>query len=375
MALYIPEIIFFFIVLWFAWRGFSQGLAVAASRIAALIFSYVATFLFVGQTIKLIESNTSYEGVVVVALAGTLTFILAFVLLSIIFSVVISLGKLDKTKEGKIRLPAVGAVFNGAVGIVMGLLAVWCFLLLEQGVKIKSGKSTEPRAETWVSNAANGMVGYGIQWLIGLNNKDNQGKPSMATDLAEYVSENPVRGLQDINSVMKNKNMRTLMTDPNVVKKMKEGRVNELMKEEAFKELTQDPAIKRLMNAELKGASEKEKQEKMASLMTGVMQGVDRMKGDEKFQAAINNPEVQKALQSGSVVELLKNGEIKNLIGLIGDMDLSVKGPDKGNQESKQSSSQSEIIKWQDENGRWHFSNTPVPEVKVHTSLNKEENN
>jgi hypothetical protein len=99
------------------------------------------------------------------------------------------------------------------------------------------------------------------------------------------------------------------------------------------------------------------------------------MKGDEKFQAAINNPEVQKALQSGSVVELLKNGEIKNLIGLIGDMDLSVKGPDKGNQESKQSSSQNEIIKWQDENGRWHFSNTPVPEVKVHISLNKEENN
>ncbi len=366
-------------VFWFAfcvYRGYKKGLWASLASLAALIAAYVASILWgssLANQIQGLVGNPILEN----ALAYVLVYFLVYLLVAGLLSVV-----MKRFRAGERRLAIAGAVFGGGVGALSGLIVIWALSFLYAALKLNPEINTPASMDSVMQGAPSLQQAAGA--LVGKASgmgAEAAGADPLQAGMLKKVVEQPYQSLQNMQRLGKSAELKSFLSDKQVQLALTRGNADELTDLYAFQQLVKMPELADLRQLALEqsqkeGGSELRDADKyLATRVSDVWQRVQALRGDEQFQAVLEDPEIQQLFKQQDYLSLMNNEKMQVLVQrVLNEEPLSAAGAERGMEgepalegepvsslemENPELEGVNTVYKWRDADGKLHFSNLP----------------
>ncbi|WP_168204093.1 CvpA family protein [Aliikangiella coralliicola] len=348
----ISLILFFAIVIIFAFRGYKAGVIVVLSRLISLPAAYVATWLFAKPFGRVLQETTAVEGFMAYMVAGGILFFVVYALLSGLFSLI---HKLMTPKEsGVSQISSVGgALLNGFIGIIIGVLAVWFFTTMKTLLEVKKGVEKQP---TTFEQSVKQITADTMMNLM----PGDKSEPSLTSAPAVLLSS-PADNIQRFQRISQAGYLQKLFNNYEARRALVAKKPVALMRQSEFQNLVEDPDFIELAKAMKFSSQPQEMQKQMALQITKTWAQVEQVQNDPRFIQLTQDPEVKNMIHSRNVFQMMNSAKIESLFNIISTVEVpeitftDFESQAQTAQEPKPTK-KTTIHRWVDENGKVHYS-------------------
>lgn len=358
--------IFVVVILFFAYRGYRNGLLKSVSRILGLVVGYVAAILYSEQVAAILEQHSQLKGIVAFISASLILFVGASIAVGIVFWLI---NKLLPSAEKSTASSLAGASLGSLVGLVAAIAIVWTFVFVRDMSPASNALATEPmessRIESLVSKVAGKAVATAMTLVSATPEIKNLGTalveaPADTAQMAQRLAQS-----NDINELLGNPDNRAILDS---------GDARAVQSLPAFQQLANNPDMLALAKSagmlDQAGGDSEAMQTALAGQVTDIWGRLQRVQNDQRVQEIISDPEFQRKVQSGNPLDLLTNDRLLELADIIfAEETASVDGtaspaanratPDSGSTEDSsqlEPKKKTHLYSWTDENGVIHIS-------------------
>ena len=340
-------ILFIAVVLFFAWRGFRNGLYKSLARVVSLLAGYGCAILFTGKLTPLIESEFGLAGIAGFITASLILFAGASFAVSLIFWLV---GKLllDPGPPSTASAAGGGAI-GSLVGVLLALIVVWTwgFVRGMQPVADSVAHTPPGKIEALANRAASGVVASAMDL--------GSAQPEVSNLSAALVAS-PGEIAQRGKRLLENKDLIDLINKPENQRLLDSGDISRVQSLPEFQRLVRDPDLQALASAAgMDQESGAAMEAKLAQQLTETWNRVQRVKNNRRVQEIINNPEFLQRVRSGNPLELINNAELLELADII-FADESPLAEPRDTAASAESGGEARVYRWTDSSGRVQYS-------------------
>lgn len=330
----------------FTYRGYRQGIWVAASRLLSLVLAYVSALLFSPRLAPLIESHTVIKGMAAYVSAGLVLFLGTSLLLSFLFSLFAKRARVPSTLSS-----ALGAVMGFGIGSVVGLVAVFAFSYLVE-VWPGSSVSLRDRPPNAIERLARGSASKVMSWIGSFSDME----PATAKLSAALVSE-PRKVISHVQNLQRNPDMQTLFSEPRYQAVLSQGDVEAIRQLPPFQNLVVSEDMQALMEVSGLDESARDNEVVLAEQISKLWQRSDRIKNDARLSALLDDPELRDQLEGGNPAVLLNNEKFMEVVKLLlqDSPDTSAATQPQGRQSAAEPA---EIYRWVDADGNVHYGDS-----------------
>lgn len=352
-------LIFAVVVVLFVIRGYFLGFPRVTVRLVALAAGYAVTILLTSPTSNWLARDTALSGFAPVVVAMIGLFLGTALLVSVLGAVILHF--LGPDEEGRASR-AGGAAFNGLFGTVVAVVAVWLFAQAHAALYPGERFSDSPIqrfSEQTVSNL--------VTRIARRAQPDNPAHARMAGQ----VAARPAETMQDLRALSESKDLQKCFYDQQVRSALSRGDVDAVLREPAWQKLSSNERFRSLMirsGLVPADASRAEQDRAMAAELSDLWRRVQAVRGDPRFREIVDEPGFQKKLQSGNLWAVMTDPRSKELVSLVQQAE-PAKAPEPprgqsakaeleegGSDKPEREREPTEVHKWKDEQGNWHFS-------------------
>lgn len=314
----ISIVIFVFVILIFAVRGYLQGSWRALIGIVGVLLGYWLGFIYTAAGAELLQVNSPIQGLMAVFIAGAAIFFAAVIAVRILAAVLNLLARHLLSEDENISLLSRcgGLVIGTLLGSAFALMAVYGYNIVAPELQNKLALSedsgfelveSKPSAVTLFANRAAALVTAQAMELAEV-------EPSVAAASAAAAAE-PVKTAQSLQELSSNTELKELFQDPEQSQLLASGDLDAVIDLPAFQALAQSDEMQQLAGVVGidSNVSQAEYQQQLADKMSQAAQKMSAMRNDPRLQEILNNPELQSQLNGGNPVELLNNPDLKEL--------------------------------------------------------------
>ena len=227
-------VIFAVVVLWFAFRGYQNGLLKSVSRIVSLLAGYACAVLFTADFAHGIGSQLGLHGIIGMVVSGMILFFGASMFVGLVFWVVSKV--LFENEKPSLASNLGGAAVGSLIGVLLGIVMVWA-LSFARDMNITGASSTASVHEpSGIENLANRVAGSAVSTALSMG----PAGPEMARFSAALL-ESPGEIAQHGQRLMKGPELKALVQNPDNQQVLNSGDINALQKLPAFRALSKNP--------------------------------------------------------------------------------------------------------------------------------------
>jgi len=356
----IATLIFAGITLFFALRGFWLGLPAVVIRLLALVSGYLVAIFLAPGWVEWVDANTPLDGLAPYPATLLAAFFGAAFLVNLIGSIAVRLSLPEERRHAG-KLPAV--LINGSFGAIVALIAVWCYGLLNAAIYPERA-AQEPST---VQHYADKLVATAMAQFVSTLSPEDPSKASMT----EQLMAQPVQTVTDLRYLTNHAGLNSLLRDPDAQRLLKRGDIAGLQNNRPFREMVKDEQARELILDSgflPEGTTEANYPEALATQLSGLWQKVEAVREQPDFQAITTDPEFRKKLQEGNLLSLLNDKRTSQLADIVWSAEpstdagnaASAVGVDNPSDKQHHEQPATDIHRWQDSEGRWHFSDKPA---------------
>lgn len=347
-------VIFILVVVYFAYRGFRNGLLKSISRVLSILAGYVCAFLYTGDLSRLIESMFQLRGIVAFIFAAMLLFIGAGILVSLLFGII---GKFAGGGDRASTASAFGGAAVGAlVGILLAIAAVWIFAFvrdLNPAFSIETSLPVKPsRIEKLVNKAASSAVDTAMS--LGP-------APPVVVRLSAAMVETPAATAQHAKDLLQSDDFVALLSDPQNQRVLNSGEVAAVRQLPDFQRLAANPDLLALATSagllETTGDNGQSMEDELAAQVTDIWLRTQNVKNDPHVQEILHDADFQQTINSGNPLALIADSRFLELADIIFSERAAPGGsPPAADDVSVKPKKPTKVYSWTDSSGRVHYS-------------------
>ena len=353
-------IVFAGVTLWFVLRGFWLGLPAVLVRLMALTAGYAAAIFLAPDWVGWVDANTPLDGLTPYPATLLATFFGTAFLVNLIGGLIIRLS-LPEDRRHSGKLPAV--LLNGVFGAAIALVVVWCVGLLQTAIH----PDREPAPPSALQAQADKLVATAMSSLVSNMSPE---QPQRAT-MTEQLLAQPAQTVSDLRFMANHAALNSLLRDPDNQVLMKRADIQSLKNSNTFREFTRDQRAKDiLLGSGLlpEGTRAADYDEALAAQLITTWGKIEAVRDQPDFQAIIGDTEFRQQLQQGNLLSLIndeRSAQLADIIWSAQPADTTTQTADTGVTPTAETPSKAtapaDIHRWQDSDGRWHFSDKPLP--------------
>ncbi|ABD81735.1 CvpA family protein [Saccharophagus degradans] len=362
-------------VLYFALRGYLQGIWVTLLGLFGFAVAYGASLLWAKDAGVAIQGY-GLGSTAAMMVASVVIFILAYLLASTLPKLFLEKW-LDK-KTFIARLAGLGA--GTVLGCFSGLVIVWGATFLSAAWQSRAGNTVPAQLAVPqpLATAAGKLIGGVAQ-----AGSKAVGAKEIHSQLMGALLANPEQFVEGFSSLSDSGVMEQFFNDGTAQYYMARKDYASLQQTPAFKNIAQQEGVQSISKLALAGkdgdptkVQQSEIYETLAHNMTFVWRRMEYLKTNPEVQQILNDPEVIKLVQDKNPLNIMFNAKVSRLVDLIMQEDSAMESHDftqlkPGNPlgglgEIKPEASRTvkpvEIYKWVDDNGNMQYTdydNTP----------------
>jgi uncharacterized membrane protein required for colicin V production len=393
------------LVFFFVWRGYQKGFIGSITRIVSWLVAYPAAIYLTKPLADLIFKHSPLTGMIVYFIAGSSIFLMVSFGVSKLLAIFSETISEDSAIEQSSKIG--GAIVGIFVGGIVGLLAVYAMGLTHKPttVNLQNNNGEEPLyvpennisldnqknksapvnsdIDSFIDNSAKKLVSTAAATAIDLTLKD-----PATTSLTKAFAENPQSMLNHIQQLSNDGHINTLLTDPDIQALLTKGDTNALLNNKDFQNLMRNEDMQAILASVEDDKTGASSEQIAAEKMTVAWARANALKNDPQVIAILTDPEFQEQLNASNKLPLLTNPKLKTLTELIFTNEQTVNNahietksinstenvlqPSSIEQEEKISGgageksegkvekSEPKIYQWTDENGKVHYSDSPI---------------
>ena len=337
-------IVFAVITLWFLVRGFWLGLPTVLVRLVALIAGYATAIFLAPGWVDWVDANTPLDGLSPYPATLLGAFFGSAFLVNLIGNLIIRFS-LPEERRHSGKLPEV--LLNGAFGAEISLIAVWCVGLLQTAIH----PDRAPTPPSALQGHADKLVASAMAGFVGTVTPE---EPQRAV-MTQQLMANPAQTVSDLHYMANNAALNSLLRDPDTQRLMKSGDASQLKNSTAFRELARDQRTESILLTSgflPEGTNSHNYEQALATQFIDIWSRVESVRDNPEFQGILNDPEYREKLQQNDLLSLINDDRSAELAELV----WSAQPVDKPSSEQ----SGTDVHRWQDDSGRWHFSDKPA---------------
>ena len=358
-------LIFGVVVLLFVFRGWFLGFPRVAVRLLALAAGYEAAIVFSSPVAAWLGENMALDGFMPMMAAMIGLFLTAVLLVAVPGTLLVRWlreEEADQAEEGRASR-AGGATFHGVFGALVAVPAVW--LSAQAHATLYPGEEFSDSAIQRLSQSAVSEV------FTRLAQRAQPDNPAHARMVGE-VAARPAETMQDLRALAESKKVQKALYDRRVRAALSRGDVDAVLREPAWQKLARDERFRELMTRSglvPADAGQAEQNRAMAVEFSDLMRRVEAVRGDPEFREIVDQPDFQEKLNSGNLWAVINDPRSRKIVTLVQQAEPK-DPPEAGAQLTEQASTgesgdsvgdeneekATEVHKWQDEQGNWHFS-------------------
>jgi uncharacterized membrane protein required for colicin V production len=358
-------LIFGVVVLLFVFRGWFLGFPRVAVRLLALAAGYEAAIAFSSPVAAWLGENTALDGFLPMVAAMIGLFLTAVLLVAVPATFFLRwLREEDDDGEGRASR-AGGATFHGVFGALVAVPVVW--LSAQAHATLYPGDEFSDSAIQRLSQSAASEV------FTRLAERAQPDNPAHARMVGE-VAARPAETMQDLRALAESKKVQKALYDRRVRAALSRGDVDAVLREPAWQKLAEDKRFRELMTRSglvPADAGQAERNRAMAAEFSDLMRRVEAVRDHPRFREIVEQPDFNKKLYSGNLWDVMSDPRSKELVTLVQQAEPEPAQPAGAAQPRTSESAEAsgdetenadadkettEIHKWQDEQGNWHFT-------------------
>jgi hypothetical protein len=306
-------ILFSIVLIYFIYRGFCLGLGLVLARIASLIGAYILALSFAANGAALLTEKTELQGLAAYFIAGFAIFVISWIIISIVLQIIFRV--LGKLTDGKSKLPLFGAIANGFIGAVVGLVLVWIANIASTALNNGELPPNNP-----INNFSQQLMGGTIDTAL----THQFPQAPQLVGVASYVLQNPTRGIQDglflandpdVKTLINSKKINRMVEQKNVLGLMNASEINAVLDKETVQRIIVETNVLGDVDVTDKTAV---KMRLTEEVMTTLIR-VETVKQNSRFKQLTSDPELSRMVNNGDVVGLMASPKAKEIAQIIMD--------------------------------------------------------
>lgn len=343
-------VIFILVVVFFAWRGYRNGLLKSFARVLSLIAGYACAIVFTGPMSAQVESRFDLQGIAAFITASAILFIGASSAVMLLFWLI---QKLLVKRETPTTASAIGGAAVGSlVGLLLAVIIVWGFGFVRGMSTVEAPGSVAQTRPGGIEGLANRVASKAVDSALSLGSVN----PEVAR-LSAALVESPGEIAQRSQRLMQSEALTRLLGDPANRNILDSGDYAAVEQLPAFQQLLRDQDLQALMvstgMAQEAQANNRSVDAELARQFTDIWQRAQRVKNDQRVQAILSDPEFQRKIQSGNPLDLLSNARLLELADIMfEDSD----APTNNGGQPAADKEPTQVYSWTDSSGRIHYS-------------------
>lgn len=357
-------LIFGVVVLLFVFRGWFLGFPRVAVRLLALAAGYEAAIAFSSPVAAWLGQNTALDGFVPMVAAMIGLFLAAVLLVAVPATLFLRWLREDDAEDRRVSR-AGGATFHGVFGALVAVPVVW--LSAQAHATLYPGDEFSDSAIQRLSQSAVSEV------FTRLAERAQADNPVHARMVGE-VAARPAETMQDLRALAESKKVQKALYDRRVRAALSRGDVDAVLREPAWQKLAEDERFRELMTRSglvPADAGQAEQNRAMAAEFSDLMRRVEAVRDHPRFREIVEQPDFNKKLYSGNLWAVMSDPRSKELVTLVQEAEPepaqpagtaepptaeSVEASGDDTDETDGEKETTEVHKWQDEQGNWHFT-------------------
>lgn len=372
----IITIVFLVIVCFFLWRGYRKGFVNSLAPLLSLIIAYPAAIFLTNPLANFIFAHTSFTGMLVYFLSGSVIF---FIVSFLVTTIVKGIARATPNNQFTNNSSKMGGASIGLfLGITLGLLTVYIIGLLPKSHSDNINIQEESLSDTFIKASAKTFISATASTAIQLALQDDT-----ATHITKAFAEDPQEMLGHIQKLSKDEELKALMSDTETQTLLKNGDTQTLLKNWKFQHLMNSEDMQAILVNSDDTKDGKLSQQAAAERMIDAWRRTDAIKNDPRVVSIVNDSEFQQQLNSPNKLALMMNSKLKELTDIIfsnnyqtaeeftheylDDLSQKVQTTDEPPAKKKSSFTEIEeetqrdtIYRWTDSNGNVHYSDEPI---------------
>lgn len=307
-------ILLFSIVLFYhIYRGYRLGLGLVLARLASLIGAYFLAIGYATNGATLISDKTVLQGLGAYFAAGFAIFVIAAIVISVMLKIILRI--LGKLTDGQSALPIPGALANGLVGVVVGLVLVW-FANMASTALTKG----ELPPDNMVNNWSQKLIAGSIDTVL----SQQFPKTPQLVGVASYVLKNPARSIKegitlandaDVQRLVKSKKIKRMVQNRNVLGLMTASEINAVLDNKTVQRILDETNVLGDVDVTDKTAV---KMRLTQEIMTTLIR-VEAVKQNPRYKKLTSDPELSRMVRNNDVMGLLGSPKVKEIAQIVMD--------------------------------------------------------
>jgi len=303
--------LFSIVLLYFIYRGYRLGLGLVLARIASLLGAYFLAISFAENGATLLSEKAQLQGIAAYFTAGFAIFVISAIVISIALQITLHL--LEKSTDGKSKLPIPGAIGNGLIGVCVGLALVW--LVNMASTALTKG---ELPPDNPINNWSQKLMGNSIDTVL----SQQFPQAPQLVGVASYVLKNPARGINDGITLANNPDIQRLVNSKKIKRMVQKKDLLGLMTAEEINTVLDDKTVQRILD-ETNVLGDVDVTDKTAvktrltqEIMTTLIR-VEAVKQNPRFKQLIRDPELSRMIKKNDIIGLLDSPKAKEIAQII----------------------------------------------------------
>ena len=309
----IAIILFSIVLIYHIYRGYRLGLGLVVARLASLLGAYFLAINYAAKGAILLSEKTALQGLAAYFAAGFAIFVVGSIVISVLLKIILSI--LGKLTDGKSALPIPGALANGLVGVVVGLVLVW-FANMASTALTKG----ELPADNLVNNWSQKLIAGSIDTVL----LQQFPKTPQLVGVASYVLKNPARSIKegitlandaDVERLIKSKKIKRMVQNRNVLGLMTASEINAVLDNKIVQRILHETNVLGDVDVTDKTAV---KMRLTQEVMTTLIR-VEAVKQNPRYKKLTRDPELTRMVRNNDVMGLLGSPKVKEIAQIVMD--------------------------------------------------------
>lgn len=342
-------VVFLVIVVYFAYRGYKNGIFQVASKLISLPAGYITAYLFTADLDPTVQNIFSIAGLMSYIITGTILFGFTVALFSLLFWVLQQFVISKNHSTGQVSAVS-GALLGTAVGVFLGIFAVWflstitTLIQAKRGVTPSAPSEFEQNIKKVAASAISGMT------KVATNDAD-------LSQVTAVLLTSPAENLERIQNISKQRLLPDLLNSNDARIAMDDRDPGALLHNSAFQKLVNDDDFKALAKDMNFPSDHQAMQKEFAIKMTTIWTQIHQVKNDPQFIAITENAEFRQMMQSKNIYKMINSPQVESLIKIISSAPVpDIEFVERQPQQPASPKKPTEIYRWVDDKGRVHYS-------------------
>jgi hypothetical protein len=305
--------LFSIVLLYYIYRGYRLGLGLVLARLASLIGAYFLATSYAANGATLISEQTGLQGLAAYFAAGFAIFVVSGIIISIALRIILHV--LGKLTDGKSELPIPGALANGLIGVVVGLVLVW-FANMASTALTKGELPPDNLISSWSQK----LIGGSIDTVL----SQQFPEAPQLVGIASYVLKDPARSIKDGITLANDPDVERLLNSRKIQGMVQNRNLLGLMTAKEVNAVLDDKTVQRILDGtnvlgdvdvtDKTAVKMRLTQEVMTTLIR-----VEAVKQNPRFKKLSRDPELTRMLNNNDVMGLLGSPKVKEIAQIVMD--------------------------------------------------------